>query len=528
MEREGSALWHALREHAVHWVVGGVLLSLTGFVPEEWVAHAVHGLRMPDSVLHLWSAGVDVRVVPIAIGVAVVAIALIMQGHALLPVPFGETQIARAGSAVAPSVGAAVPPTPVARFPLKDAPESLPPLGKPSIAVLAFTNMSGDIDQEYFSDGIAEDIITQLSHSSALNVIARNSSFTYKGQAIDVKQIGREFGVRYVLEGSVRRDGERVRVTTQLVEASTGNHIWAERFDRAVTDIFAVQDEIADAVARAIVPEISHVEQQRISRRPPESLGAWEAYQRGLWHADKANAADTALASEFFRQAIKLDPTFTPAYAELAFAHLRAGGLYRTTPMNDAIDLATKCAEAALAINARDAGVHAAMGWVLRESGHAGAAVVHIEQALAIDPNDARARRFKGALLVFDGHPAEGRALLLAELRVDPRSHEAAMDRMRITISYYFEGDYTAAAAAAERCITEHPGIEAPGYYLAASLAQLGRLEEAGAALRRSIERSPRAFDRWVTDRLLLRHRPEDRDRVIDGLRKAGWQGGRA
>ena len=204
------------------------------------------------------------RVLSIAIGVAVVAITLIWQRHALLPVPSSGTQVARDGLAVAPPVDAATTLS-VARLFLHDAPEALPPLGKPSITVLAFTNMSGDIDQEYFSDCIAENIITQLSHSSALNVIARNSTFTYKGQ-------GREFGVRYVLEGSVRRDGERVRVSTQLVEANTGNHIWAERFDRAVTDIFAVQDEIADAAAQAIAPQITHAEQQRISRRPPESL----------------------------------------------------------------------------------------------------------------------------------------------------------------------------------------------------------------------------------------------------------------
>jgi adenylate cyclase len=239
-----------------------------------------------------------------------------------------------------------------------------------------------------------------------------------------------------VLEGSVRRDGERVRVSTQLVEANTGNHIWAERFDRAVTDIFAVQDEIADAAAQAIVPQISHAEQQRILRRP-RAWRAWEASQRGLWHMDKANAADNALACEFFRQAIEL------------------GGLYRTTPMNDAIDLAMRCAEAALVIDAHDPVVHAAMGWVLLMSGHVGAAAVRIEQALSIDPNDARARRFKGALLIFDGHPAEGRAFApwrITRRSAQPGSRDGSHDN--------FEGDYAAAADAAERCITAHPGID--------------------------------------------------------------------
>ena len=149
--------------------------------------------------------------------------------------------------------------------------------------MLAFTNMSGDPDQEYFSDGLAEDIITELSRSRSLFVIARNSSFTYKGHAVDVKQVARELGVRYVVEGSVRRSGGRVRVTAQLIDAETGNHIWAERYDRHIEEVFAVQDEITTAVANAIIPAISGLEQRRALRKRPENLGAWEAYQCGLW-----------------------------------------------------------------------------------------------------------------------------------------------------------------------------------------------------------------------------------------------------
>ena len=161
---------------------------------------------------------------------------------------------------------------------------NLPLPDKPSIAVLAFQNMSGDLEQEYFADGIAEDIITALSKSRWLFVIARNSSFTYKGRSVDVKQIGRELGVRYVLEGSVRKSGNRVRITGQLVEAATGVHLWAERYDRDLTDIFAVQDEITESVASAIEPAMAQAERLRVSRKPPDSLVAWEAYHRGLWH----------------------------------------------------------------------------------------------------------------------------------------------------------------------------------------------------------------------------------------------------
>ncbi len=189
---------------------------------------------------------------------------------------------------------------------------------KPSIAVLPFANMSGDPEQEFFADGIAEDIITALSRYSSLFVIARNSSFSFKGRAVDVKQVGRELGVRYVLEGSLRKSGNRIRVTAQLVEAETGNHVWAERYDRDLADFFTVQDEITQATTIAIAPAIADAEQQRAMRKPPANLDAWGTYQRGMWHLSKASAEDNALAEKFFQRATELDPMFVGGYIGLA------------------------------------------------------------------------------------------------------------------------------------------------------------------------------------------------------------------
>ena len=222
--------------------------------------------------------------------------------------------------------------------------EALPLPDKPSIAVLAFTNMSGDPEQEYFSDGIAEDIITELSRSRSLFVIARNSSFTYRGRAVDIKQVARELGVRYVLEGSVRREAIRVRINAQLIDAETGNHIWAERYDREIEHMFAVQDEIAEAVAVAIRPAVGDAEQRRVLRKPPGSLSAWEAYQRGLWHEAKHNAAYNALAREFFQQAIHLDKTFAHAHAELAYTYL-VDSIYELRSREEASAMAMRQAE---------------------------------------------------------------------------------------------------------------------------------------------------------------------------------------
>ncbi|MGY4436367.1 adenylate cyclase [Bradyrhizobium sp. F1.13.1] len=209
------------------------------------------------------------------------------------------------------------------------APEIAQPLAlpdKPSIAVLPFQNMSPDPDQEFFADGIAEDVITALSRYSSLFVIARNSSFSFKGRAVGVKQVGRELGVRYVLEGGLRKSGNRVRVTAQLVEAETGNHVWAERYDRDIADIFSVQDDIAQSTTIAIAPVIAGAEQQRAMRKPPASLDAWGAYQRGMWHLGKASTEDDALAGEFFQRAIDLDPMFASGYIGLSTVLSRSKG----------------------------------------------------------------------------------------------------------------------------------------------------------------------------------------------------------
>ncbi|HMD63449.1 MAG TPA: adenylate/guanylate cyclase domain-containing protein [Stellaceae bacterium] len=206
---------------------------------------------------------------------------------------------------------------------------ALPLPEKPSIAVLPFANMSGDPEQEYFADGIAEDVITLLSKSRALFVIARNSSFTYKGRAVDVKQVGRELGVRYVLEGSVRKAGNRVRVTGQLIEAAIGGHLWAERYDRDLADIFAVQDEITASVSAAILPTMERSERERAARKPPDSLDAWECYHRGMWHFAKIEAGETALAQDFFERAIALDPGFAAAQAAMTVAILTAASQFR-------------------------------------------------------------------------------------------------------------------------------------------------------------------------------------------------------
>ena len=214
---------------------------------------------------------------------------------------------------------------------------ALPLPDKPSVAVLPFVNMSAGPEQEFFADGIAEDVITALSRYPSLFVIARNSSFTYKCGAVDVKQIGRDLGVRYVLQGSLRKSSNRIRVTAQLVEAETGKHVWAERYDRDLADIFTVQDEITEAVTIAVAPAIANAELHRALRKPPGNLDAWAACQRGLWHFDKATVNDYALAEKFFRQAVDLDPNLADGYCGLAMVKIYAAAGFGTGDLANAL-----------------------------------------------------------------------------------------------------------------------------------------------------------------------------------------------
>ena len=192
---------------------------------------------------------------------------------------------------------------------------------RPAVAVLPFNNMSGDAEQEYFTDGVTEDIITELARWRHIPVIARNSTFTYKGRAIDVKQVAKELGAGYLVEGSVRKAGTRVRITAQLIDATTGNHVWAERYDRELDDIFAVQDEVTLAIVTAIEPTLGSAERDRARRKPPDSLDAWESYQRGQWHLYQSTAAENSQAISYYQRAIERDPDFAAAYAGLAQAY---------------------------------------------------------------------------------------------------------------------------------------------------------------------------------------------------------------
>ena len=352
---------------------------------------------------------------------------------------------------------------------------------KPSIAVLAFTNMSGDVEQEYFADGIAEDIITALSHIRWLFVIARNSSFTYKGRAVDLKQVGRELGVRYILEGSVRRAANRLRVTVQLIEALTGTHLWAERYDRTLVDIFAIQDEITEAVARAIEPALAAAERQRARARPPESLGTWELYHRGLWHLYKFAPAENLLAIDFLERAAGRDPDFAAPRAALALAYYFQGWLYQPQERTHWLPRALRHGRAAVALDAQDAAAQAVLGLCLLFSGQHQAALAATAEAVRLNPNNAMAHGMHATALAFSGQPDEALPHAAEIARLSPVDPLLWIWRHWLSMLHFFRGDFPACAAAARDVVRMRPDIVNGHRTLAAALAAQGEMAEARA-----------------------------------------------
>ena len=410
----------------------------------------------------------------------------------------------------------------VERMIVEDTTKTLPLPDRPSIAVLAFTNMSGDPEQEYFSDGIAEDITTELSRMRSLFVIARNSSFTYKGHAVDARQVARELGVHYIVEGSVRRAGNRIRIVAQLIDAITGSHVWAERFDRHLADIFAVQDEITHSIVQALGPAISQAEQQRALRRPPESLSAWEAYQRALSHWSVSG--DLTVSVEFLRRAVALDPRFAPPHAMLALHHIleiALGG----RDFAEGLSEAELEARTAIELDRESAIAHSSLAWVLTHHDEPEAALDEAEIAILLNPNDPQGHAVKGRVLVFTGRTAEARDSLTTALRLDPRGPTALAAMAHTVMCNYFERDYRAAEGMARRTARAYPKSVRPLLWLTAALGQLGRAEEGRKVLDSIIAAAPSYVEFITRTRPPYYHRPEDYDHLLEGLRKAGWKG---
>ncbi|HWZ66689.1 MAG TPA: adenylate/guanylate cyclase domain-containing protein [Stellaceae bacterium] len=399
------------------------------------------------------------------------------------------------------------------------APPALPLPDKPSIAVLPFANMSGDPEQEYFVDGMVEEIITALSRIRWLFVIARNSSFTYKGQPIDVKQVGRELGVRYVLEGSVRKAGRQVRITGQLIDAITGTHLWADRFDGSLEDVFELQDKIAVSVAGVIEPALQAAEMRRSAERPTSDLTAYDLYLRALAAYYPMTKERIFEALELLEQAIAIDRQYGPALSWAAICHLRlvfdGWAEEPGTSRRKGVDLARQ----ALQAGENDPGILASVAQVLAQFGEdIGAMIGLVDRALALNPSFARGWFLSGLLRLFAGQPDLAIEHVETSLRLSPRER-MGQPLVVIGMAHFFKRRFDEAAPKLLLSMQDNPGSPIPYRALAACYAHMGRLEEARAIVARLRAITPRVVPNDVPFR-----NPEDRELFLSGLRLAAGE----
>ena len=397
-----------------------------------------------------------------------------------------------------------------------DTAQPLPLPDKPAVAVLPFDNLSRDPDQDYFADGLTEDIITALSLWRSFPVIARNSTFAYKGQSPDIRKVGKELGARYVVEGSVRRAGSRVRISAQLINAETGHHVWAERYDREMEDIFDLQDEITHRVAAIIEPELERAEKQRIVVKPTTDLSAWEYCLRGYSCIEENSAEANRKARDMFRHAIDRDPNYARAHTGLAFTYVRDLRYWQPDDREEWERLFSETTRRAVELDKTDSVARTMMARVFMRAKDFDAAVAEARRAVECNPHDAYSSSLLGDMLVFSGHFEEGIPWIERSRQLNPMDSRAHLISTHLAMAHLGLGHYGQAADFAREAIRRKPDFAEPHMLLASALGYLDRSDEARSVFEPIKEDAGKLYER----------RPElaqvTRDCIIEGLRRAG------
>jgi TolB-like protein/cytochrome c-type biogenesis protein CcmH/NrfG len=396
---------------------------------------------------------------------------------------------------------------------------ALPLPERPAIAVLPFDNMCGDPAQEYFSDGISEDIITALSKLRWFFVIARNSSFTYKGKAVHIRQVAEELGVSYVLEGSVRKLGERVRITAQLNDVTTGGHIWAERYDRDLADVFAVQDEITEAIVAAIEPQIYAAENFRARRKPPERLDAWDLVMRALSHYWRVTRQDNVAAQELLERAIAIDPNYGQALGLLATSHIF--GVHMGWSDKTVAPLAERAALAAIRADSEDPWAHHALGCTYLFGRRFDDALAEFESALRLNPNFSLAQCYYCVTLAYSGRWQEAEQAVHRALRLSPRDPLSALYYGAASYAQFVGRNYDKAMELARTSIRLRGDFTGAHRVLVAASGMAGQAEVAASALQELRRAQPDISLAWIAERMPIRL-DADREHYLEGFRRAG------
>jgi len=399
-------------------------------------------------------------------------------------------------------------------------PKARPPSERPVIAVLPFVNMSGEAEQEFFSDGISEDIIAALSKLRWFFVIARNSSFSYKGKAVHMKQIAEELGASYVIGGSVRKGGDRVRIMAQLSDVTTGSHIWAEHYDRDLSDVFAVQDEITGAVVAAIEPQLYVAESFRARRKPPDSMDAWDLVMRALSHYWRLTREDNVAARALLEKAIAIDPNYGQALGVLAACHAFASRM-GWEDARTALPIAERTALAAIRADDEDPWAHFALGYVYLYTRRFDDALAESELALRLNPSFALAQGLQGMTLSYAGRWEEGSMAIRRALRLSPRDPFSASYYAAAAYAQFVGRDYEEAVRLAREAIRRRSDFPSPHRVLTAAAAIAGHDDIAKAALQELRRVQPDISLAWIANQLPIKE-AADREHYVEGFRRAG------
>lgn len=398
--------------------------------------------------------------------------------------------------------------------------KTLPLPDRPSIAVLPFQNMSGDAEQEYFSDGICEDIITALSKLHSFFVIARNSSFVYKGKAENLKRIGEELGVRYIVEGSVRRSGDRVRITAQLNDVETGGHIWAERYDRDLADIFEVQDEITEAIVAAIEPHLYAAESSRAQRKSPESMDAWDLVMRAMPYYWRVTKQDNVVAQALLEKATAIDPNYGRALGMLATTHAFAAHM-GWSKLTDVMPIAERAAATAILADSEDPWAHFALAVVHMHMRRSAESLAEFELALQLNPNFSLAQGYYGLALSYCGRWEEGELAARRALRLSPRNPFTALFCGIAAYALFVGRKYDDAMRLAHEAIRHRHDFVGAHRVLTAAAGMAGENGAAAIALGELRRAQPNVSLEWIAREMPIVGEAE-RQHYVDGFRRAG------
>jgi TolB-like protein len=397
---------------------------------------------------------------------------------------------------------------------------ALPLLDRPAIAVLPFINMSGDPEQEYFSDGISEDIITALSKLRWFFVIARNSSFIYKGKPVHMKQVAEELGVGYVVEGSVRKGGDRVRITAQLNDVATGSHIWAERYDRGLADVFAVQDEITEAIVAAIEPQLYAAENFRARRKSPDSMDAWDLVMRALSHYWRVTRQDNIVAQALLEKAIAIDPNYGQALGVLAASHTFSAHM-GWADMATVAPIAERAALVAILADSEDPWAHHALGCAYLFARRYDDSLAEFELALRLNPNFSLAQGYYGLALSYCGRWEEGDLTARRALRLSPRDPFSAIYCGIAAYAQFVGRNYEEAMHLSRDGIRQRSDFVGAHRVLTAAAGMAGQAEVATAALQELRRAQPNISLAWIANQMPIK-RDVDREHYLEAFRRAG------